>query len=115
MNAPYRIIQEADAVAGRRLVLITVVALVITGLAIVVSTLLGGAPRHAAASSSAPPRAKPTLGMVEQTSIEDTERGVSLREAQRARLRQFGWVDRDAGVARIPIERAMELTVERRR
>ncbi|AKQ66131.1 hypothetical protein A176_003043 [Myxococcus hansupus] len=31
-----------------------------------------------------------------------------LREAQQARLRGYGWVDRDAGVIHVPVERAME-------
>ena len=33
----------------------------------------------------------------------------SLRAAEDARLHGYGWVDRDAGVVHIPIERAMEL------
>lgn len=35
-----------------------------------------------------------------------------LAEGARATLREQGWVDREAGVARIPIERAMDLLVE---
>ena len=34
----------------------------------------------------------------------------TLREAQKA-LTTYGWIDKSKGVARIPIERAMELTV----
>lgn len=33
----------------------------------------------------------------------------SLQARQRARLNGYGWIDRSAGVAHIPIERAMEL------
>jgi|SRR5688500_3526743 len=36
-----------------------------------------------------------------------------LRAKQRAVLDGYGWVDKDAGVARIPIEDAMRMVVER--
>jgi hypothetical protein len=36
-----------------------------------------------------------------------------LREAEDAVLTSYGWIDRDAGIVRIPIEEAMRLTVER--
>jgi hypothetical protein len=37
----------------------------------------------------------------------------ALRDREEETLRSYGWVDRNAGVVRIPIERAMELTLER--
>jgi hypothetical protein len=37
----------------------------------------------------------------------------ALREADERVLTTYGWVDRKAGVVRIPIEQAMTLTVER--
>jgi len=37
----------------------------------------------------------------------------ALRDREEESLRSYGWVDRNAGVVRIPIERAMELTLER--
>jgi hypothetical protein len=36
-----------------------------------------------------------------------------LRAAEDANLNSYGWVDRTSGVARIPIDRAMELLLER--
>lgn len=36
----------------------------------------------------------------------------TLRAQQQARLNGYGWVDEGAGVARIPVERAMELVAE---
>ncbi len=36
----------------------------------------------------------------------------ALRAEEDALLGSYGWVDRDAGIARIPIERAIELRVE---
>lgn len=35
-----------------------------------------------------------------------------VRQRDRVRLQEFGWVDRDAGVVRIPIDAAMQLLVE---
>jgi hypothetical protein len=37
----------------------------------------------------------------------------ALRRAEAERLGSYGWVDRERGVARIPIERAMELFLRR--
>jgi hypothetical protein len=34
-------------------------------------------------------------------------------ERRNASIEQYGWVDRDSGVVRIPIERAIELTAEK--
>jgi hypothetical protein len=47
--------------------------------------------------------------------LENNERG-QFRDFlmdQEGQLNSYGWVDEKAGVARIPIERAMELTVQR--
>ena len=37
----------------------------------------------------------------------------ALRAREDETLRSYGWVDRNAGVVRIPIDRAMQLTLER--
>ncbi len=36
-----------------------------------------------------------------------------LRQAEAERLGSYGWVDKEGGIARIPIDRAMELTLQR--
>jgi hypothetical protein len=38
---------------------------------------------------------------------------VAMRAEQTALLESYGWVDRDNGVVRIPIDRAMAITLER--
>jgi hypothetical protein len=38
---------------------------------------------------------------------------LAVRAREQAQLTSYGWVDRSAGVARIPIDRAMELLAER--
>jgi hypothetical protein len=37
----------------------------------------------------------------------------ALRATEEALLNSYGWIDRNAGIARIPIDRAMEILVER--
>lgn len=37
----------------------------------------------------------------------------AFRAAQEARLSRYDWVDRDAGIVQVPLERALELVVER--
>lgn len=36
-----------------------------------------------------------------------------MRESAQARLRSYGWIDREAGIVHIPIDRAMELLAKR--
>lgn len=36
-----------------------------------------------------------------------------LRDEEATRLSEYGWVDKDGGVTRIPIDRAMELMIQR--
>jgi hypothetical protein len=52
------------------------------------------------------------IGLVEQQLFESATRGERDRAARKERLGSYGWVDRKAGVVRIPIERAMELTAQ---
>ena len=70
---------------------------------------IGAFARPAPRPPSAPPTAPPELGTVEQTLVRSARRGLDLEEAQRRSLAQWGWVDRPRGVARIPIERAIDL------
>ena len=36
-----------------------------------------------------------------------------LRQGEAEKLSSYGWVDKDGGVARIPIDRAMEVMLQR--
>lgn len=36
-----------------------------------------------------------------------------LRQAEQAKLTTYGWIDKSSGVVRLPIDRAMELTLQR--
>jgi hypothetical protein len=52
------------------------------------------------------------IGMIEQQQFEVALRGERDRAVRVERLRSWGWVDRGAGVAHVPIERAMDLVVK---
>lgn len=52
------------------------------------------------------------ISHVEETLIWNTRRGLDLRERQRAELQNWGWVDRKAGLARIPIDQAIDIVVQ---
>ncbi len=110
--------QEADRVPGRRLARIGIAGVVITMIAIVIGAALlgrdqgriGGGPAELAGHPGAV--APPTIGMIEQTLLDDPPRGVDKRAAQEERLKGYGWVDRANGVAHIPIGRAIDLMID---
>jgi hypothetical protein len=52
------------------------------------------------------------IGMVEQQQFDLAFRGERDRAARLERLGSYGWVDRGAGVAHVPIGRAMDLVVK---
>lgn len=108
--------QEHDAIRSR---LVIVVGLV--GLVVVTVSLLAVRALIRAFPTPAPPRPPLELSRevgdgtpIDLDSIEHDAHGPALRAAQRARLESWGWVDRDAGIARIPIDEAIEIVVEPR-
>ena len=54
----------------------------------------------------------PQIGIVEQRMIELEDRAQKLTAARRAQLQEYGWVDREKKVIRIPVEEGMKLVVE---
>jgi hypothetical protein len=54
-------------------------------------------------------RELPPLPRLQAEPIEDL---ISLREAEDAVLLRYGWLDRDRGVVRLPIERALQILAE---
>jgi len=52
------------------------------------------------------------IGIVDQQMFELEGRAARLRRDQLQRRDSYGWVDRDAGTVHIPIQRAMDETVQ---
>lgn len=52
------------------------------------------------------------IGMVEQQLFENANRAQTLRRQQDARLHGYGWVDKEKGLVHLPIEQALELTLQ---
>lgn len=55
---------------------------------------------------------RPAWPRLQASPIQDLQ---TLRQTEAALLDSYGWIDREAGIVRIPIERAMELLVEQDR
>jgi hypothetical protein len=115
----FEVHQEEDKVPRRALIGVALVALIISSLAVGVSTAILGRDGQAALGGGPAERvakhgnvAPPTIGLIEQTLIEHEERGLELRRVQEIRLHQYGWVDRGRGIAHVPIEHAMAEVVK---
>lgn len=67
-----------------------------------------GAPAHPRAADLA--RALPPAPTLQAAPRDDL---LALRAREDAELGSYAWIDRDKGLVRIPIERAMELVAER--
>lgn len=55
------------------------------------------------------------IGMVEQQLFENANRARTLAAEKQRQLSTYGWVDRQRGVVRLPIDRAIDLTLEGQR
>jgi hypothetical protein len=111
--------QEEDVVASGRLVRIGAVCVVVGAIGVLAAGGLlaksRGQEKPTVADEAGQAAAARELSRVEQTPIRDTRAAEDLRVERRRDLAAWGWVDRDAGIARIPIERAMDLVVKESR
>jgi hypothetical protein len=119
MNPPppvdFEVHQEGDDIAtstvvGAALSAAAIAALAV-GFAAFVLVATTGALRPSAAGPGGPRPGPRSISLVEQTPLRDTTTASRLREGQRRDLERWGWIDRDAGVARIPVERAIDVVV----
>src|SRR5688572_6528217 len=55
------------------------------------------------------------IGIVDQKIFEDVTTGAEMRRAQERELKTYGWIDRERGTIRIPIDRAMDMMAEGQR
>lgn len=112
MTEPPSVQQEPDLVPGWRLLSLAGLAVCVAALGVLVSWWMLSDSSASHLSSRTASSAAFAAGTPEQTPIEASERGLTLRAKQKQQLTGYGWVDRDAGIARIPIERAMDLRAE---
>ena len=109
----FEVAQEDDRVAARPVLAVFGAAVVITVVAVWAQAKLLDRKRAdvGAVEVTAAPVASTQIDGIHQTMIERDRHGLELKARQRASLEGWGWIDRDHGLARIPIERAMDLLV----
>ena len=88
-------------------------------LAVMVLVLMGGLlwllsggwpPRQGIVAPMAP---APNMSPAPDLQVASTRDYQEMRAAEETQLHSYGWVDREAGIAAIPIERAMEILASR--
>ncbi|MDX1686920.1 MAG: cytochrome c [Candidatus Promineifilaceae bacterium] len=107
--------EEGDLSARSIAVSALLIGLVLAAVLLVVWVVLGVLSGEPLALPAAPVRpatptprpSGPNLEVVPAAEL------ASLQATQRAQLHSYGWVDQEAGVAHIPVERAMDLLLER--
>jgi hypothetical protein len=113
--ADFEVQQEDDVVASRYLGVVGVVSILCGAAGVFLSSLLliagSGALQPSAAGRQGPRTAPREIAGLEQTLLSEERAGVDRRESQRRELARWGWVDRRAGVARVPIDRAIGVVV----
>jgi hypothetical protein len=104
--------QEPEHVPGGRLASIGVISIAIgVGAVLVALAIEHATTRHPWEYSSVP--ALPQRGIVEHSLFSDPGRGATDVRARREELARWSWADRRAGLARMPIDRAIDLYVSR--
>jgi hypothetical protein len=104
---------EGDRVPPKALWWTGAVTVTVIAASVVISSrLLQSWTRPMPERGSGPARAQAEMGLVEQTLILTTRRGLDQQTKQRESLQTFGWVDRPHGIAKIPIDRAMDLVAD---
>lgn len=98
--------QEPDRVPWRPVMIVLGAFLTATAIGLASVTCFTQTPLRVPAVPSAAPQARAAL-------FGDDRAAEELMESQRRILESYGWVDRENGIVRIPIERAMQIVVER--
>jgi hypothetical protein len=113
MSEGFTPLQEDDRLPNRRVSVVVALAMMVGIGAVVFSAwFLGATGRGRDHGPAAPALAPAVIATVEQALIDDAHRAADLRRDQLDRLNRFGWIDRDQGIAHIPIERAMDLIAD---
>jgi hypothetical protein len=103
--------QEPDGVPHRPVLWVLAGVLVSVALCAAVAWVLAGTrpgPRRSGAG------VQPDVNAIETSPFGACAQGVEDRERAETWLQSYGWVDRRAGLVHIPIERAIDIYLERR-
>ena len=109
MNERPHFAPEPPAIAARVVVFVAIGFLVFVGISLVLLGFYYGRKINGAAFVAPEAFASPQL------QINDVAELAKLQDKQRHELSNYGWVNRDAGIIRIPIEEAMKQIVARGR
>ena len=101
--------QDPEGLPTRSVAVVAAVTIAVGAAAVGLAVLL--TPGSITGFESTEHRSTPVAG-VDRASFEDEGRGLSRHRDARRGLEASGGADRDAGLARIPIERAMELVAD---
>jgi hypothetical protein len=74
-----------------------------------------GAPQRVREVQLPPDFGRPEVGLVDQEPFSMDRRARERRERQQRVLSTYGWVDREAGVIHVPVDRAVELLLQQQR
>jgi hypothetical protein len=106
------IIQERDRIASRKVISIGVGSIVIFILGVLGAWRILEVRKHALAplgpAPTPPEIGQIKIGIVQQNLYSEPQWPDAVRE-QKQQLESYGWVDREHGIAHVPIERAMEI------
>lgn len=104
--------QEPENIQGRSVAAIAAAAVIVTIAGVVVAAWL--LRWHEAELGKPTARAKPSTSKVglELGDIETTGHGTRVNQRASADLERWRWVDRDAGIVAMPIDRAIDLVVD---
>ena len=103
---------EPDRAPYGKLVIGFCVVLILFGIGVGATWLIQAPNRHQGMDVPAPV-GRPEISTVNQTLFDRDRRALRMEQDTQARLTGFGWADRDAGLAFIPIDTAMELVLSR--
>jgi hypothetical protein len=113
-QGPAHVRQAPEGVSGRLLGWVIVGSIAATLIGVGVARALLDTDRTALGDVARTPHypVSRTVGDIEQLPIEDSAGGQALGRERRASLERYGWVDKQRGIARIPIDRAMQWLAE---
>ncbi len=112
-TAQHGVRQEEDRISTPQIVAVGIASLLVFA----VAGAIVARHWHTRMSQATPPpipveTGRSKIGLVEQQLFDVATRGQRDRATRLERLGSFGWVDRPAGVAHVPIDLALQLTAK---